>query len=584
MASEGLAVQVAVDTRLIVENPTQVITVGAAQNLPRFIPATSVSGSQLQWNNVLSIGNNVLIDPNWVIEYDVAITFDAATANMAGVNLPGIYNAGGEAPPVPVKQPYGVQANAQIPNVGFSQFPLTRNTNSIALQFNNVETTVNASQLLNNCREWILNAERKREMASSCPTFNYVSPNTVASSGANGIVPNQPLTPYSHSAGYSRVSYFPKSLSQVGETTRWTAIYTLREPVFIGVLTQSISAGLANVQSINLRYNLDNSNGLLGMLQSPVALTATEITSITIVSANLYLDYLTVDTSKTGPLPAIAYYNYEFPEFQQTLLSGLTDEPVGPGSYQQTTQSYKLSTMPKWYYVKLSPNIQGLKPQNNMCGFAITQMQIQFGSLGIFNFNREQLWIAFKRNTDNLDITYPQWVALGTPVILEPAIDIGAGAGDLFQGKTNDSGIMFQNTITYSLENYYNALPDGGSISADLGVDVANCYAYEVFVASGSCAIGMGTCVFKTTTCSEAEFLAALDSKDMVSQTALEAAAGAHGGSFMNKLKSVIHGAKKVAGVAAKALQHPLVQKGLEHLAGSGMSAGALSHSLRRRK
>lgn len=594
---EGLDVQVAIDSRLILENPTQIITTGAAQNLPRYIPATNVNGSQILWNNVLSIGNNVIIDPNWFVEYDVAVNFTTNAVEAGGqLQLPGIDHS---TPAAPVLQPnfFAPAANAgQVPNTVFAQFPLTRVCNTLALQFNNVETTVNASQLLNNCREWILDAERKRELASSCPTFDYVSPNTVLSTAAL-IVPNQPTTPYCACAGYSRASFAPISLTQVGASTTWTAVYRLREPIFISPLTACNSAGLGQVQSINLRYNLDNSVGLQGMFQSTIVAKQTELFA-SIVAANLYLDYLTVDTLKTGAIPPICYYNFEFPEFQQTPLPAISDTAAGSASnpigssYQMTTQSQKLSTMPKYYYLKLSPNFQGLTSTNNLCGFPIQQMTITFGSFGQYIFNREQLWQCFKKNTGKLDITYNQWVALGTPVILQPAVDI-TSSSDAFQGKTNDSGIMWQNNITYTAENYIQAAGNAGgvnpkSILATVGANVsANCFAYEVFVNSGSCQIGMGTCVFKNTTASEAEFAHALSDKDMVSSDALAATQGAHGGSFLSSLKGVLHTAKKVAGVGAKALQHPLAQKGLEYLAsqaGSGMSAGALSHSLRRRK
>jgi hypothetical protein len=588
--AEGLDIQVAIDSRLILENPTQIITTGAAQNLPRYVPATSVSGSQIQWNNILSIGNNVIIDPNWVVEYDVAVSFPK---DGTGAQLPGVdYTAN---PPTLLANQYSATVtNKQLPTVVFAQFPLTRIANNLALQFNNVETSINASQLLNNCREWILDAQRKREMASSCPTHNYVSPNTVLSTAGN-IVPNQPSTPYWACEGFSNASFMPISLIQDPITSaNYVATYRLREPVFISPLTAANSAGLAQVQSINLRYNLDQSQAAQGLFSSAVVYTASQL-SATITAANLYLDYLTVDTLKTGTIPPVVYYNFEFPEFQQTPLAGLSDTAAGSASnpkgasYQMTTQSQKLSTMPKWYYCKLSPNFQGLTSQNNLCGFPIEQMTITFGSFGQYIFNREQLWQCFKKNTGRLDITYPQWVALGTPVILQPAVDI-TSASDAFQGKTNDSGIMWQNNITYTLENYIAAAGNSAgatnSILAATGIAVANCYAYEVFVNSGSCQIGMGTCIFKNTTASEAEFSRALSNKDMVSSDALAASQGAQGGSFLSGLKGVLHTAKKVAGVGAKALQHPLAQKGLEYLAsaGSGMSGGALSHSLRRRK
>ena len=563
--------EVALDTRLVVGDATQVIVEGAAQNLPRQIAATQVSSSVISWNNILSIGENVLIDTNWFVEYQVAVKFDNSidTINGHGLVLPNVLANGSALAPL-----YSA-ASPNDPNVAFAQYPLSRITNSISLQFNNVETTNNESILQNVAREFILDFHKRKDLASSCPTALYVSPNTPDQ--VQAIVPEQPTTPYWACRGQSRASVVCDGVVASGGNL-YTATYTIREPIFISPLSLHNQAALANIQSINLRLNLDASNGLQGMLQVPTIAGQAPPTvaqlSVSIVSASLYLDYLTVDVSKTGMLPKIAYYNFEFPEFNQTPFTKLVNT-IGTTVVNfpsTTTNSYKLTTMPKYYYCKVSPQVQGISCANNMCGLPITQMTIQFGSFGLYTFYREQLWQCFKKNTGFLDMSFAQWVANGTPIVLQPAVDI-TSANEIFTGKMGDSGIMFQNSIQCSNENYVNSgLTNYGDVGAN--PTLVNWYIYEVFVNSGSCQIGEGSCVFKNSTMTENEFVAA-SQDDLVSADALKASqGGAEGGSFMSTLKGVLHNARHVVRTGASALQHPTIQAGLSALAGGSIKHG----------
>lgn len=559
--------EVALDTRLVVGDATQVVVEGASQNLPRQIAATQVSSSVISFNNILSIGENVLIDTNWFVEYQVAVTFNNSLTNINGhgLVLPNVLaNGSGLAP-------LYTASGANQPNVAFAQYPLSRITNSISLQFNNVETTNNESILINTAREFILDFHKRNDLASTCPSQLYVSPNTPDQ--VEALVPEQPTAPYWASRGKSRASIICDSVVALGANL-FTATYTLREPLFISPLSLNNQAALANIQSINLRINLDSSNGLQGMLQVPTiagqAPPTTAQLSCAIVSASIYLDYLTVDVAKTGVLPRIAYYNFEFPEFNQTPFTKLVNTIGAVQTFPSTsTNSYKLTTMPKFYYCKVSPQVNGLSCANNMCGLPITQMTIQFGSFGLYTFVREQLWQCFKKNTGFLDMSYNQWVALGTPIVLQPAVDI-TSANEIFVGKMGDSGIMFQNSIQCTNENYANS---GLTNYTDIGAPVSAWYIYEVFVNSGSCQIGEGTCVFKNSTMSENEFVAA-SQDDLVSADAVKASQGAEGGSFLSSLKGVIHSARHVVRTGARALQHPMVQAGLGALAGGSIRHG----------
>jgi hypothetical protein len=197
-----------------------------------------------------------------------------------------------------------------------------------------------------------------------------------------------------------------------------------------------------------------------------------------------------------------------------------------------------------------------------MCGLPIVQMTIQFGSFGQFTFDREQLWQCFQRNTGRTDMSFAQWVAVGTPVVLNPSLDITSN--NIFAGKQGDSGIMFQNNITCTNENYANS---GLQNYSDAGCNptASNWYIYECFVSAGSCQIGEGTAVFKNSTMTEAEFVA--NAGDMVSEDSVKASQGGEeGGSFLSNLKTVLHGARHVA----RGLTHPTVQAGLSALASGG--------------
>ena len=72
----------------------------------------------------------------------------------------------------------------------------------------------------------------------------------------------------------------------------------------------------------------------------------------------------------------------------------------------------------------------------------------------------------------------------------------------------------------------------------------------------------------------------ALQEKDAPSDQALQASDSVNGRGLFSTLKSVFHHAKKHAGTVAKIL--PVAQAGLEALAGSGASGGAMTYRRRR--
>jgi hypothetical protein len=549
-----LPVQPAFDSRLLVENAQQVVVLGGQQAVMRAYPANSVNNNVVSWSNILSLGAGVLIDPVAFIEYQVSITMPQAanTAILCGVA------ANGDATPV------NAQVAALSPNVGFAQYPLHANASSILVNINNVSQAFTGQQLFAVAKEWILTQKQREFIASSCPSANSTSAISYVSTAAS-LYPDQPLTPSIQCRGLSRASIQAATRNVTG-AGNIVATFVIREPVMVPPFNPKGGPGLGQIQSLGLTYTLDASNSLKGFLNAQVASPC----NVAILGANLELNFITPDQSLT-PIPAVCSYNYDFPDLQSTAHTVSIDaDTVSVG--QLFTNSQKLSTIPKLYGVRICQNVSGRTEVNsNGVGFPISQMTIQYGSNGNYTFNRTELWRLFCKNAPDAGLTYNQWVQIGTPCLINPTLDL-TGNG-VFAGMQGDASVMWSNTISYTSENFFNA---GGY--GDAGITVANVFAYEIFIQSGSVSIGAGTAVFKNTSASQAAVVGALQEKDAPSDAALTGQDSGSG--LFSTIRNVFHHAKKHAGTVAKVL--PVVQSGLEALAGSGASGGMLYS--RRRK
>jgi hypothetical protein len=560
MASQ-LPVQPAFDQRLLVENPQQVVVLGGQQTVMRAYTANSVNNNVVSWSNILSLGQGVLIDPVAYIEYDVSITTPTADGRIfCGVNAAGALT------------PVNAQVGALSPTVGFAQYPLHANASSILVNINNVSRAFTGQQLFAVAKEWILTQKQREFIASSCPSANSTSAISYASTAAS-LYPDQPLTPSIQCRGLSRASIQAKSADIVGTNT--VAVFTIRELVLVPPFSPNGGPGLGQIQSLGLTYTLDASANLRGFLTSQVDTTKVPTDpsvgcTVAILEAKLELNFITPDQSLT-PIPAVCSYNYDFPDLQSTAHAvTIAADTASVG--QVFTSSQKLSTVPKLYGVRICQSISGRNELNsNGAGFPISQMTIQYGNFGNYTFNRVELWRLFCKNAPEAGLTYNQWVQLGTPVLINPTLDM-TGNG-VFAGMQGDASVMWSNTISYTSENFYNA---GGYPAA--GITPASVFAYEIFIQSGSVSIGNGTAMFKDTSTTQAALVGALQEKDAPSDAALTGQDSGKG--LFSSIKNVFHAAKKHAGTVAKVL--PVVQSGLEALAGSGASGGML-YSRRRR-
>jgi hypothetical protein len=549
-----LPVQPAFDQRLLVENPEQVVVLGSQQAIMRAYPATTVNNNSISFNNILQLGSGVLIDPVAFIEYTVSVQVPTAQGNVfCGVN------AAGAATPV------NLQVGNLSPTVGFAQYPLHSNSTSIQVNINNVSQAFTGQQLFAVAKEWILSQKQREYLASSCPSANSTSAISYASTAAT-LYADQPLTPSIQCRGLSRASIQAATAETVGVNT--LVSFVIREPVMVPPFSPHGGPGLGQVQSIGLTYNIDASKSLRGFLNSQTALAAV---TVSLTAANLELTFLTPDQSLT-PIPPVCSYSYSFPDLQSTAISAVVAiGPTASGTVQ--TASQKLTTIPKLYGVRICVNVSGRTEINsNNAGWPIREMQIQYGNYGTYQFNRIELWKLFCKNAPDAGLTYNQWVQIGTPCLINPVLDLTGN--DSFAGQAGDASVMWSNNITYTTENFGN-VGDYGTAGI---TNVNNCFVYEIFMQSGSVSIGGGSAVFKNTSATQSAVVSALQEKDAPSDAAL--AGQQTGAGLFSGIKNVFHHAKKHAGTVAKAM--PVLQAGLEALAGSGASGGML-YSRRRR-
>jgi hypothetical protein len=593
--------QVAVDARLMYDHQTQVLTEGSNQVSARRIASTQCNNNVISFDNLLSIGENSVIDPNVFIEYTVAITGSGTTLDILCPPMAQATIAGGATVWSPALAKTSVATRVDVigvngggayvpvagntivnPNMIFAQYPLSSVCNNLSVSINNVNTSINLANIVSVLRENLLSDEKRNQVGSMVPCDLNRSPlllpqyTTLCPYGT----PNQPNTPVQDSNQRSRICVESVITAQ-------TCTYTIREPVFIAPFQLSKNAhGLCNVNSLSIRFQLDASKNLLGMFNSTQDNTDAFITAtkVNITGAQLIINYLSVDVVE-HPIPSVAFYDYCAHEVNLTTFGLGTIN--GDVQKAVSCSAFKLTTIPKFYWIKAQPSVNGLLPKNLVCGFPIETLQINYGSYGIYIFNRSQLWLAYCRNTQQTNLSYHQWVALGTPVCLQPSLDMSSASS--FAGVDGIGGIMMQTTVSFDTSNYNNV---GLTNPVNSNFDPLTCQVVEIYVLQGSLAIGNGSAVFKNSTVNMATFdelganrVAVSDAVVANSQGSGESGGGFGWGSVKGLLSS---GAKSLGKLA---VQHgpDLARKGAEyglgklqeHLDGGAMgeSAGGMGVS-----
>jgi len=540
----SIPVQPVIDYRLVNSGYHQMVELGSDNCTFRTYDATQATNQQISFQNILQLGSGVLIDSVAFVEYNFSVVYPAA----ANIILPGVSSAGAAVAPY-------TQVGADAPTHCFSQYPLHLNSINGQITINNVSYGYNSAQLVAVTKEWSVSKVLQETLASSCPAKN--STQAIEPASSTNLYPNSALVPVGQNQN-TRANIFATSVNLDNGVI--TANFTIREPVMLPPFTTPYRSqpALAQVQSLGLQYTLSSPNGFL----HGVELTGTNVPSVNITSASLILGYLTPDQS-LSPIPALATYSFDSPDFQLTKVTNL---PALGASIDVQTTSQKLTTVPKLYCVKVCHQAQNLQMNtSNIPAFEITNMQIQYGSYNTFIFSQQDLWVLFCKNSGNRGgLSYQQWRALGCPVIINPVLDM---TGVTFAGQQGDASLMWSNKITYTSKN----IAEQDLAYDDVDLTSNSVYVIEVFLANGSVSIGGGSCVWKNTSCTEAQLVDAVNNGSVPTDMSMKPA-DISAGSLLGGLKNVFHHARRVAGVVRDAL--PTVQKGLDVLAGSGASGG----------
>ena len=566
--------QIVVDSRLMFDHVTQTITEGASQVLTQTIPANQANNSLIQWNNLLSIGQNVVIDPYISVEYVVSVIFPATTGVL--ICPPGV-NVNHAANPAVFTPATGLPVlddpnNVRNANLIFAQYPLSSVCNNLALSINNVDTNIPLSVITAVMRENYASKTMREELLTSCPSDNNKQP--LLFSQAANIITEQPNTPTMFCGGKSRCSIIPDSVTPNtnggGVIVSYTVVYTIIEPLFISPLSVGKGGhGLCNVNSMGIRMQLDNSSGLRQMFNATQGAYASDQyaaqmapITVNITGANLLLNYLTIDVVD-HPISNPSYYDWYSVDVNNTnckaLDAGFTAVP------NQSLQSFKLTTIPKYYWLKIMPNVgAGVKPKNLLTGFPITSLKITYGSYGTFIFSQVQLYLCYRRNTQATGVSYAQWLALGTPVCLNPSLDMCSASS--FSGESNLGGLMWSAQVAYNFDNINDL---DGVDWEDFDLEAGNVpLAYELFITQGSAAFGNGVAIFKNSSVSIEEFSALAKSQPIVSENVVSASQNHSegGGVSFGGFKSLLSSGAKKLGELAKQHGPAVLKMGLEQL------------------
>jgi hypothetical protein len=602
--------QVALADELVLTNPQGILEISASQVTEQRYSANSQSLSQIQFQNIKSTGANSLFDAQAYLEYECTVSADLSKGQL----LPGLlftHTTTVAAMTVAIDNQVqailtsNVTANTfqtNIGNIAFRQLPLSRCTSALQISINNANS-MNYNLQNELALQDPLSEEAKEALSGFCavdsprsvvvPNFYTLDVPANASSAMDLIIDTNykggQKQPNNQWWNNGRNLIKATAVSAVAASGVYSATYKIREPVLADPFSVGYSGpALCNVSSLTITYSLDSSTYLSGMFcatrnfmdtaSGSPTLTGLAVTNIT--GCVLVMRTFAVDPSVVT-LPEICYYDYSQYQFNQTPCSNV----VINSSATVTTNSMGLPTVPRLYILKIQQNPNGLSPlPQAQIGAQIQSITINYGNIGRFIFTSEQLYQAFIRNTKAVK-NYNEWLA-DCVVVLNPALDLVNNASS-FTGMSGMGALTMSTEIQYNCNNYYyggttNIIPIPG-----------NLYAQEMFIYSGSVAIGQSQAIYNTTTISSGQLVAALD-KPLVSNKALKNAHGLRGatraGSLFGSIGNVLRGAvsalpglvNTAAGVTQAAqgvLQHPMVQSALGALGGQG---GALMYSSRR--
>jgi len=545
--------KISLDPRLVVsENPIQFSELGPVNVIPQRVASNSCTNSNIQFSPQLSPGENTYLSKCMVLEVDVAITVNGATAVLNG--------AGGN---------YGLTLATCNPiNTVFRSYPLTRNMSALELTLNSVKLSVNPAQEWVNLGWFVHTDKQRRELASMYPTqLDTCAKLSVEGGNTTNASPyytqvNQVLSNYINSNGANRGSFYPVSV--VGN------VYTFKlyEVLIISPLDQGLynSSYLANVRDFQLNINFQDSTQI-NLLTSSIALTVGAGNNVQIaLGSPAYLHYSYLVPSAEIPMVPTAIYTYDNIFHQPTTVSAPTYSANFVGS--ANSNAIKLSVMPKLVYVSVAKNTATTRATNDLDICAeITSLTVQWGQKGtqfFTNYDQYDLWRLTMRNTGS-DMTFNEWKNACNVIVFRPSVDIGNDIASL-EGSTNSS-LMFNITnCSWNIKNYVRAAVDPTASNNNWNLNLT-------VVSQGQCVIEQGRLSTNIAVISPSEALVALDEGGLTAENVIKPTEE-NGAGLFSTARNIFHHGHQLVKKGAQLAQSPAGQSALKYLSGSGATGG----------
>jgi len=313
-----------------------------------------------------------------------------------------------------------------------------------------------------------------------------------------GTVSNQPLSKYENSAGFSRASFLPTSVSLAGNFV--SVKYNVVEQVCISPLTLfDNETFLANINTLSLLFNFSNIYDII-YCANPAALTNIQGVGagITISNAKLLLTYIQCNP-EVMTIPRAVSYNYE-----NVVYFAKTQTPLGAAFKTDLFQSdtVRFQCMPSMIYLFLRNSVSARVATQTQTFYQVGQGSSSTASAGLaINIgNRTGLLASASPQTlfrisrsNGYNGNFDEWQNSGGVIMLNPVKDLGIDPSlDTLPLETGSVNFQYSCYFNNSNFAYSNSLPAGTVVPVP-ELMIVSVYAGIATITTDQCMFSLGS-------------------------------------------------------------------------------------------
>ena len=532
-----------------VSNPKQVVYVGPTQKTIFRYAASSVSDSNIIFNNITAPSLTTVMRRTLKVNLSARVTVVSIAEGAANFSNGYFMNAvsaitQGAANQIPaltagVKVPW--DAGAGKTGVCLRACPLASVISSADVRINGGSTNA-ALDEYNLIRPFLASKEDVRKFASDFP----FQPDNGA------VLENVSITsPFNDCQGSfesSRGGFVATlvSLAQAGANTPITAVYDLAwcESLIISPFEtgkDQDQVGLVNVNNLTISLRL---NPLVNMLSAlPSAVAGAPTLSVTFTGATQQPELVVEFDSQNSILaqrsPQTAIYDYEQIQTYQTVVT--------PGT--STLASLRLPCLPKKIYLFVAPTYSARTPFVADHFMRIRNVSVNFNdkSALLSTMPEAALYEMSAANSSGGYPTFSQYrFGCGSIVIIDCQKDLSVAESSQAGSQSQFSTLQISLTADISNFNYL-----GGGLAANANAAPASYTAYQVIVSPGLLYLAASEAQFVVEGASPAETLAITAQGDRLDESVIDATGAGFGSILASawKHRSAIYDVgKKIAG------------------------------------